>query len=176
MTHFRLGSSGEDPGGSLLGVRCKITFLGTSTVCLGGSAVPLGSLEGPLPGWLPSTLTDCLTSGEVVTCLGRAFPSRGMGGGLAASLGGSAITREGGTAWVTAELLPSLGGRRVPAWEAWEAWLPAWDAAKLLPSPGGRWVPACLPDWVACAAKLLPSPGGRWVPAWEVTALEAWEA
>ena len=50
MTHLGLGSSGEDPQGSLLGVRCGVATLGTSTVCLGGSAVPLGSLEGPLPG------------------------------------------------------------------------------------------------------------------------------
>ena len=50
MTHFGLGSSGEDPWGSLLGDRCKIAFPETSTVCLGGGAVPLGSLEGPLPG------------------------------------------------------------------------------------------------------------------------------
>ena len=51
MTDFRLGSSGEDPWGRLLwGVRCGVSFPGTSTVCLGGSAVPVGSLEGSLPG------------------------------------------------------------------------------------------------------------------------------
>ena len=60
--------------------------------------------------------------------MGRAFPSRGMSGGLTACLGGSAITREGGTTWVIAELLPSPEGRRAPALEAWEAWLPAWGS------------------------------------------------
>ena len=69
------------------------------------------------------------------------------------------------------KLLPSPGGRWVPAWEV-ATWLPAWDATKLLLSPGGRRAPACLPAWV----KLLPSPGGRWAPAWEETTwLPAWD-
>ena len=50
MTHFGLGSSGEDPWGSLLGqLGVRLLSQGGSAVCLGGSAVPLGSLEGPLP-------------------------------------------------------------------------------------------------------------------------------
>ena len=225
MTHFGLGSSGEDPWGKpIRGVRCKIAFLGTSTVCLRGSPVLLRSLEGPLPGWTPGafpawprTLTACLTCGEAVACLGRAFPSRGVGGGLTACLEWSAITREGGELpelllscflpqregehlpgrleklldcllpWGKRKLptclpewpelllscflpqgegehlpgrprkpdcLPEMllncflskgEGEHLPAWVAWEAWLPAWDATKLLPSLGGRFVPACLP-------------------------------
>ena len=128
MTYFGMESSREDPWGSILGgVRCKIAFPGTSAVCLGGSAVPLRSLEGPLPGWMPrvlpawtSNLTACLTCGEVVTCLGRAFPSRGVSGGLAACLGGSAITRKGGNClsycWVASfsggKMSACLGGWR----------------------------------------------------------------
>ena len=34
-------------------IRYEVAFPGTSTVCLGGSAVPLGNLEGPL-------LAECL--------------------------------------------------------------------------------------------------------------------
>ena len=44
MTHFGLGSSKEDPWGSLLGSRGLGAFLGTSATCLGSSTVPLGSL------------------------------------------------------------------------------------------------------------------------------------
>ena len=45
MTHSGLGSSREDPWGSLLGwVGVALAFLGTSAVCLGGSTVLLGSL------------------------------------------------------------------------------------------------------------------------------------
>ena len=47
MTHFGLGSSREDPYGKpIRGIRCGVAFLGTSAVCLGGSAVPLGGLDG----------------------------------------------------------------------------------------------------------------------------------
>ena len=47
MTHFGLGSSGEDPWGSLLGgLGVGLPSWEPAAVCLGGSAVPLGSLEG----------------------------------------------------------------------------------------------------------------------------------
>ena len=42
MTHIGLGSSKEDPWGSLFGGR--ILFPGASTTCLSGSTVTLGSL------------------------------------------------------------------------------------------------------------------------------------
>ena len=45
MTIFVLGSSEEDPWGSLLGGRGA--FLGGGTTCLRSSAIPLGSLGGP---------------------------------------------------------------------------------------------------------------------------------
>ena len=44
MTHFELGSSEEDPWGSLLGGRGLSAFPGTNVTCLGSSIVPLGSL------------------------------------------------------------------------------------------------------------------------------------
>ena len=98
---------GRPLGKPIRGVRCEVAFPGTSTVCLGSSTVPLRSLEGPypaqmpgdLPAW-PSNLSACMTWREVVACLGRAFPSRGISGGLAACLGGSTIIREGGN-WLS---------------------------------------------------------------------------
>ena len=44
MTNFGLGSSKEDPWGSLLGGRGLGAFPGTSVTCLGSITVPLGSL------------------------------------------------------------------------------------------------------------------------------------
>ena len=150
MTHFGLGSSGEDPGGTYWGVRCKIAFPGTSTVCLGGSAIPLGSLEDPLPGWLPSALTDCLTVGEVVTCLGRAFPSRDMSGGLTACLGGSGDTREGGN-YLTA-CLGSLTACLRCCWTA------------SFPQGEGEHLPACLTEWPVLLSCFLPQGEGDHLP------------
>ena len=49
LNHFGLGSSKEDPWGSLLGDRGLGVFLGTSATCLGSSTFPLGSLGGPAP-------------------------------------------------------------------------------------------------------------------------------
>ena len=49
MTHFELGIFKEDPSGSLLGGQGVVAFPGTSTACLGGSAVPMGSLGNPAP-------------------------------------------------------------------------------------------------------------------------------
>ena len=49
ITHFALGSSKEDPWGSLLGGRGLSAFLGINSTCLGSSIVPLGSLGGPAP-------------------------------------------------------------------------------------------------------------------------------
>ena len=93
MTHFGLGSSGEDPWGSLLG----------------GLGVGLPSQEPALSAWeavlfpweaqrahclaecmglcLPDFQGGCYLLGKDV------FPSRGVSGGLAACLGGSAVTR-----------------------------------------------------------------------------------
>ena len=48
MTHFGLGSSGEDLWGSLFGGRSGVALPGTSTASQAGSAIPLGSW-GPLP-------------------------------------------------------------------------------------------------------------------------------
>ena len=127
MTHFGLGSSGEDPRGSLLGGRSGVAIPGTSTVCLGGSAVPLGSVGGPMPGWLPMPAWPaCLTWGEVVACLGKGFPSRGYVVTLLPAWEEVLTLGRGESAWLTACL---------PAWVAWET-------AMLLPSPKGRWAPA----------------------------------
>ena len=58
MTHLGLGSSLEDPWGSLLGGGSGVIFPGVSTVCLGDSAVPLGSLGYPMAGGMPKALPD----------------------------------------------------------------------------------------------------------------------
>ena len=65
MTHLGLGSSKEEPWGSLLGGRGLGAFPGTSATCLGSSTVPLGSLGGLhlvecLPACLPACLSYCL--------------------------------------------------------------------------------------------------------------------
>ena len=57
MNHFGLGSSKEDPWGSLLGGRGLGTFPGTSDTCLESSIIPLESL-GVLN--LVESLTACL--------------------------------------------------------------------------------------------------------------------
>ena len=115
MTHLGLGSSREDPWGSLWGVRCGIAILGTSTVCLGGSTVPLGILEGPLPGWMSGC---CLL--DLVTWL-PAWPAWEEF---------SPAGERWAPAWQAGEatgLPPSSGEGEVtglPAtWEAWEAQL-----------------------------------------------------
>ena len=88
ITHFGLGSSEEDPWGSLLGGRGWVAFPGTSVTCL-GSAVPLRSLGGPVPRWAPNCLSACLShylsaclSWGVIACLWRTFPCRSAIGGL----------------------------------------------------------------------------------------------
>ena len=179
MTHFGLGSSREDPWGSLLGllgvglpsqkpvlsaweavlfpweawrVLCLVEHLG---LCLPDLVVTW------LPAWLEGRLLPAWEglspAGVFVLALLPAWEealSPGMGE----------------TAWVvTAKLLPSPEERRA------SAWLPAsmaWEATKLHPSPEGRWAPAWLTAWEAGdGTKLLPSLGGRWAPAWEVNKL-----
>ena len=56
MTHLGLGSSKEDPWGSLLGEGVG-AFPGASATCLGNSAIPLGGLEAL---HLAEHLTACL--------------------------------------------------------------------------------------------------------------------
>ena len=78
MTHFGLGSWGP-LGKPIREIRCGVAFPGTSTVCLGGSAVPLGSLEGPLPGSAPGILpawTACLTWGGLLPAWEGFSPAR----------------------------------------------------------------------------------------------------
>ena len=159
-----MGLLGKTLEGAYKGVRCEVATLGTSAVCLGGSAVPqeawralclaehLGCCLPDLVPWLP----DWPAWEEISPAGGRWAPG----------------WEAGEAAW----LPPSLeegGVTGLPAtWEAWDAWLPAWDATKLLPSLGGRWVPVWLPAW----DKLLASPEWRWAPAWEVIAwLPAWD-
>ena len=47
MTHLGLGSSEEDPWGAYW--EGRVAFPGSGTTCLGGSAVPLGSLGALSP-------------------------------------------------------------------------------------------------------------------------------
>ena len=50
MTHFGLGTSKEDPWGSLFGGgRCRVAFPGTSAMCLGGNTVPWEVWGDPMP-------------------------------------------------------------------------------------------------------------------------------
>ena len=51
MTNLGLGSSLEDPWGSLLGGSGEVVFPGDSTILL-------GSLECPMPGGPPKALPD----------------------------------------------------------------------------------------------------------------------
>ena len=133
VTHFGLGSSKEDPWGSVLGSRRWVVFPGTSAVCLWGSAVPLGSL-GAL--CLAECLVDCLPDQVTswlparleggVTCLGRANTCRSVRGDCAACL---------------EEEAPSLG-RCEPAWVT--DCLP-WKPNCFLPWGEGEHLPDCLP-------------------------------
>ena len=85
MTHLGLGSSLEDPWGSLLGGGSEVVFPGDS-------AILLGSLGCPMPGGVPMTLPDCAGWIAKLTCLGRAitFPMGRVSSGLgnAASFAG----------------------------------------------------------------------------------------
>ena len=158
MTHLGLGSSGEDPWGSLLWVwGVGLLSWVPALSAWGGSAVTLGSLEGPLPSWMPAwpgTLIAWLT------CLGRVFPSRGK---VNTCLGGW------GSHW-TASFLRGKGSYQPACCLGGLGNLTAcWQTASF---PGGRWGPAWLPAW----DELLASLEGRWAPAWEVTAwLPAWD-
>ena len=69
MTHFGLGSSGEDPWGSLLGGRSGVAFLGTSAVCLG--ALCLAECL-----CLPNLLA--LLEGGLLSAWGRISPAGGV--------------------------------------------------------------------------------------------------
>ena len=147
MTHLGLGSSGEDPWGSLLG--------GWGVGLL--SWVPaLSAWEAVLFPW--EAWRDLCLAEHLGCCLPDLVPW------LPDWPAWEEFSPAGGR-WVpaweaeeAARLPPSLGEGWVTslpvAWEAWEAWLPA---TKLLPSPGGRWEPVWLPAW----DKLLPSPRGR---------------
>ena len=173
MTHLGLGSSGENPWGSLLG-RLGVTLTSQVPVLPAWEAVLL-SWEA----WRALCLAECL--GFCLPDLVPWLPAWLVGGLLPAweefspAEGRWVPTWEAGEATkllpfpegrrVPACLLPSLGGRRVPAWEAW-------DAAELLPSPEGRWAPGwkvtAWEAWESClpaSDKLPSSPEGRWAPA-----------
>ena len=77
MTHLGLGSSLEDPWGSLLGGSVEVVFLGDSTILL-------GSLGCPMPGRLPNALPDWPSLIAWLTCLGRTvtFPRGEVSSGL----------------------------------------------------------------------------------------------
>ena len=127
MTHFGLGSSGEDPWGSLfggLGVGLLSWEPALSTweavlfpweacraLCL---AEHLGFCLPDLVTWLPAwpegrmlPAWECLSPpGVYVVALLPTWDEVLSGG-------------KGGTTWVIDELLPSPEGRRVPAWKSW---------------------------------------------------------
>ena len=171
MTHFGLGSSEEDPRGSLLWGRRWVAFLGTRAVCLGGSTVLWEAcrdlhLAECLAAFLPAWITACL-------------PAWVEGGLL--------------PAWEEPSLAGVLGMTAVSAWEEalspgrWEiSWLPAWVATCLLAWVEGKLPPAwegpflagvllgvtTLPTW----EELLSL--GRWetpwLPAWVTACLPAY--
>ena len=159
MMHLGLGSSLEDPWGSLLGM---------VGVGLSSQEIALFSWEAWTALCLAECLKPCLPDLPWLLDwpaweLPLPFPREGWVvawedllpslGGRWAVAGGELLPSLGGR-WAIAweELLPSLWGRRAPAW------LSAWD--KLLLSPGG--------SWAVAGGELLSSPGGRWATAWEL--------
>ena len=135
MTHFGLGSSGKEPWGSLLGVRCGVTFLGTSTVCLGDSAVPLGSLDGPLP---TECLGFCLPDLRGGCCLlGKDFPQQRNLWWPCFLLGRKHCHQEWGE-------LPEALNCFLPLGEA--ECLPGKLIKCFLPFREGEYLPACQPE------------------------------
>ena len=129
-------------------VRCGVAVQGTSTVCLGGSAVPLGKPGGSL----------CLAE-----CLGCCLPDLvpwlpDWSGWEGFSLGGArwVAAWEAGECWWTAFFLGGKGSYW-PACCLGDLGSLTACCTKLLPSPGWRWEPVWLPVW----DKLLASPEGR---------------
>ena len=169
MTHFGFGSSEEDPWGSLMRGWRWVTFPGTSAVCLGGSAVPLGSLgalhlaeclAACLPAWVTTWCLPGLRG--VVTCLESAFPCRSFRGDLAACLGGALSLGRWEIAWLSAWVAACL-----PAWVEGEL-LPAWEG----PSLAGRWLGVtALPAWGEALS--LGQWETAWLPAWVIACLSA---
>ena len=169
ITHFVLGSSGEDPWGSLLG-GWGVGLLAWELVLLAWEAVlftweawralclaeHLGFCLLDLVTWLPAWLV-----GRKVTCLGRTFPSRGVSSDLAACLGGSTIPgeRELPELWLGC-YLPLREGECLPGKEGKLLnYLLPWGKGKL---------PACLPG--NCLPELLlycflPQEEGKCLPA-----------
>ena len=95
MAYFGLGSSEEDPWGSLMGGRRWVVFPETSAVCLGGCTIPLGCLGDPclaehLVDWLPDRVATWLPAW--------------LEGGLV-------------PAWEGPSLVGVLGVTMLPAWE-----------------------------------------------------------
>ena len=195
MTHLGLGSSLEDPWGSLLGV---------VVVRLSSREIELFSWEAWGALCLIDHLKPCLT--DLAWLLGWPawgncyLPQREVSSGLRNT---ASFPQEEGERWpgkgcflhprkvsncwrriasftggrwaiAWEQLLPSLEGRRMPAW------LPA--GGELLPSPGWRsaiaWeILLTSPEGRRAVAweELLPLPEGRWAVAWRVPAwLLAW--
>ena len=179
MMHLGLGSSLENPWGSLL----RMVGVGFPSweLVLSAWEVVLFSWEAWGALCLVEHLKPCLPDLAWLPTWPAwelPLPSPREGWAVAweellPSLGG-----RWAAAWEV--LLPSLGGRWAVAWEelpaslggrwavTWEVllsslggrWAVAWE--ELLPSPGGRWA-------VAWGEELLPSPERRWAPkpAWE---------
>ena len=166
MTHLGLGSSGEDPWGSLLGlwgVRLLSqvpTLSAWEAVLFPWEAWRALNLAEHLPDLVP-WLPDWPAWEELSPARGRWTPAweAGEAAGLPPSLGDRMLLaclppgkpdclplncylpqEEGASLPGWAKLLASLEGSWAPAWEV-TTWLPAWDT--ILPSPRGRRAPAC---------------------------------
>ena len=146
MTQLGLGSSLEDPWGSLLGM---------VGVGVPSQELVLSAWEAVLFSW---EAWDALC---LVECLKPCLPDLNW---LPTWPAWELPLPSPGEGWVFAweKLLPSPEG----------CWAIAWEA--LLPSPGGRWAVAWeepLPSlggrWAVARGELLPSPWGRWAIAWE---------
>ena len=125
MTYLGLGSSEEDPWGSLLGDMGWVAFPGTSATYLGVVLFPWEAwgalcLDECLTACLPELLPACLPELRGYCLLGKDIPLQECcWGDCATCLGRSAVPRKVGNCLTTclSYCLPAYVEGLLPAWE-----------------------------------------------------------
>ena len=169
MTHFGLGSSGEDPWGSLFG-GLGVGLLSQELVLSAWEAVLFPWKPGGSYAWLNAWGFTCLT--YQLGCLpdlmggcyllGKGFPQQRYMWWPSCLLGRKHCCQGRGELpeLLMSCFLPLREGEHLPG----KLGMPL---NCFLPQGEGEHQLGKLPDWVAWdATKSFPSPGGSWGPAW----------